>query len=216
MEAKIDILKLPTTTTGLTVVVGEGGPCGRNNIVSEERKEYGIRRGKSHGPKWLGGYGGGYSAIFVDKGNRGGREKLLLLSGGGGGAGTKAGEPGREIASNELLIPYDLKEGYGEGGGEFLKPGISKGGVGGRSFVDRSFVEDVVCFPGKGTRSGVEDSGRLIPLIQHSDLNCHGFKHGEGGNLTQGAPGCIEIGLPQYFFDTDPSDDQIARSFPIA
>ena len=43
----------------------------------------------------------------------------------------------------------------------------------------------------------------LKAMVDYAYMDGIDLKHGEGGNTAEGACGCVEIGLAQYFFDTD-------------
>lgn len=200
MEIHVDISTLASEE--LTIYVGEGGPCGKLKATKEGMKPYGIRTGHSLGSKWLGGYGGEHSAVFRSKGQNRDEAKIpLLVAGGGGGAGTKDGDPGRGV--DTVSSPNDLMGSHGGGGGIFSSPGISRGGVGGRSYIDRAFVGQFVSFQGNGRQPGAGNTERMIPVQNTANMDGIDLKHGEGGNTAEGACGCVEIGLAQYFFDTD-------------
>ena len=204
VEAHIDISTLACTE--LTIYVGEGGPCGNVRSTEEKMTSYGKRKGFSAGSKWLGGFGGEYSGVFIYENNTSDHRGIpLLIAGAGGGAGTKDGNPGGEVNTTSSC-PNLMEQSNGEGGGEFSNPGISKGGKGGISYVNETFVREFVCLKGNGRHQGGIGTYRTMPVLDVADEDGIFPQHGQGGHTSDGACGCVEIGHPHYFSDTDPCD----------
>lgn len=197
MEGRVQVATLGSAKTELIICVGSGGHHGS---IKEQVDACGNRAGHSMGSKWAGGFGGEYSAVLrnsqqVECSSNTKVDPPLLIAGGGGGGGRRNGEPG---GVNLMPLP-ELSAGNGEGGGQFLYPGISRGGIGGKSYIDNQYVQKVTLFPGEQRQPGGYKLQCITSVVNRIADNSITSLHGEGGKDRKGICGCVEIGLPQYF-----------------